>query len=148
MTRKYRSQFAIAFGKLLAAIGLLGWMTSAGAQTNTEYQIPNSLNGGVPSGAGITAGPDGALWFTLASGIGRITTGGAITAFPLPDAGSSPEAITTGPDRALWFTDLTGVPNGAIGRIITSRAITEYPVPTPMSLAAGRSSLPTNTLQL
>ena len=140
---------ALTVGAAVTVMGGLAGTSATKAQIITEYQIPNSVNGSAPSGIGIAAGPDGALSFTLVSPfggkIGRITTGGAITAFPLPDAGGSPEAITTGPDGTLWFTDLTGVPNGAIGRITTSGAVTEYPVPTPMSLAAGRSSLPANT---
>ncbi len=37
----------------------------------------------------ITTGPDGALWFTeLIDQIGRITTAGVITEFPIPTASS------------------------------------------------------------
>jgi virginiamycin B lyase len=68
---------------------------------------------------GITAGPDGNLWFTdegnLSAGsgkIGRITTSGAITEF---GSLSNPTQITPGPDGNLWFTE-TG--NGKIGRIV------------------------------
>ena len=68
----------------------------------------------------ITAGPDGALWFTGNIGsngvnglIGRITTAGAITEFPIP-SGSTAMDITAGPDGALWFTEL-------IARLAASR---------------------------
>ncbi len=66
---------------------------------------------------GITAGPDGNLWFTEGFGvpagspelaraaIGRITLEGAITEFPLPQADSAPVGITAGPDGNLWFTE-------------------------------------------
>src|SRR3984957_2930993 len=49
----------------------------------TEYTIPTS--GSMP--VGITSGPDGALWFAEQTGrkIGRITTEGEITEFPLPN---------------------------------------------------------------
>ena len=52
-------------------------------------------------------GPDGALWFTEYDGnkIGRITTAGAVTEFPIPTAGSQPSAMTVGPDGALWFIE-------------------------------------------
>src|SRR6266511_208503 len=54
---------------------------------------------------GIAAGPDGALWFTQRfSAIGRITTNGQITEYPL-DPIANPQRITVGPDRALWFTE-------------------------------------------
>jgi len=65
----------------------------------------------------IVSGPDGALWFTnLPKGkLGRITTQGTITEFPLPNsAGSGPTGITSGPDGALWFTDPD---NHEIGRM-------------------------------
>jgi hypothetical protein len=75
----------------------------------------------------ITAGLDGALWFTdnHDNKIGRITTAGTITEFPLPTANSSPAGITAGPDGALWFTE-----RGKIGRITMAGAITEFPLPT------------------
>jgi virginiamycin B lyase len=63
---------------------------------------------------GITAGPDGNLWFAEADHIGRITPAGSITAFPLPTQGSSPEGITAGPDGNLWFTEYIG---NKIGRL-------------------------------
>ena len=72
---------------------------------------------------GITAGPDGALWFTNYdnSSIGRITPGGKVSSFT--DKGiSRPYGITTGPDGALWFTNGTH----AIGRITTSGKIKSF----------------------
>jgi streptogramin lyase len=61
----------------------------------------------------ITAGPDGALWFTNLGNrtnhgsIGRITTSGKVTIY----AGGGidgPGGITVGLDRALWFTNTAG----------------------------------------
>jgi hypothetical protein len=77
---------------------------------------------------GIAAGPDGALWFTEygANNIGRITTSGEITEYPVPTVDSHPWWITAGPDAALWFTEAYAY---KIGRIATSGEITEYPVP-------------------
>jgi streptogramin lyase len=85
----------------LAAIAL-GWPGSAAAQI-MEFPIP-TLNSNPD---GITAGPDGALWFTETDGnkIGRITTSGVITEFPIPTSDSQPSSITVGPDGALWFTE-------------------------------------------
>lgn len=79
------------------------------------------------SGA-ITAGPDGALWFTTEqyqpdAFIGRIATDGTITLFNDPN-GSYPQGITTGPDGALWF----GESNGTIGRITTQGDVTHFTV--------------------
>jgi virginiamycin B lyase len=75
----------------------------------------------------ITTGPDGALWFTEnnADQIGRITTAGSVTEYPLT-VNAGPWGITAGPDGALWFTE-TG--RDKIGRITTAGAVTEYPVP-------------------
>ena len=57
---------------------------------------------------GITAGPDGALWFTEygpKDKIGRITTAGVITQYPVPTSNSGLDGITAGPDGALWFAE-------------------------------------------
>ena len=50
-----------------------------------EFLIPTSPNS---NPTGITAGPDGNLWFTELTGnnTGRITTAGVITEFPVPAA--------------------------------------------------------------
>src|SRR5712691_6897428 len=82
--------------------GLLTVGLAPAATARPEYMrfpIPNSQP------LYITAGPDGNLWFTDYGqiAIGRITTSGAITEFPIPQ-GSQPEGITLGPDGNLWFT--------------------------------------------
>ncbi|MCJ0871558.1 hypothetical protein [Streptomyces sp. AP-93] len=98
----------------------------------TEYPVttPESFP------AGITAGPDRALWFTEsgANKIGRITTGGAVTEFDLPTESSFPFDITQGPDRALWFTEGA---SDQIGRITPTGAITLFPRPNPGGGADG-----------
>ena len=83
----------------------------------------------------ITPGPDGAMWFTEygSNRIGRVTTAGALTEFPLPRPGVGPWDIVAGPDGALWFTETTDAGN-AIGRVTTAGQVTEYPLP---SAAAG-----------
>jgi hypothetical protein len=69
----------------------------------TEFPLPT------PSSYpwGITAGPDGNLWFTEAGSnrIGRITPAGVITTFPLLTSSRDPIGITVGPDGALWFVE-------------------------------------------
>ena len=77
----------------------------------TEFSVPTA--GSFPSG--ITAGPDGNLWFAESAGnkIGRITPTGAVTEFSLP-ASSGLTGITAGPDGNLWFTESDG---NTIGRI-------------------------------
>jgi virginiamycin B lyase len=78
----------------------------------TDFPLPRFMGP-----MGITRGPDGALWFAGSGGncIGRITTSGAITEFPLPTPGSFPLDIVTGPDGALWFTEAHG---NRIGRLM------------------------------
>ena len=79
----------------------------------------------------ITPGSDGALWFTenYSSQVGRITTAGAITEYPMPSP-SQPFVITRGPDGALWFTEWDG---NKVARMTTTGVLTEYPVPTAAS---------------
>jgi virginiamycin B lyase len=117
---------------MTAALLLIAALDSrqAAAQNITEFTIPTPNSG--PSF--IARGPDGALWFTEpgASQIGRITTAGAVTEFPLPASSnpatpSRPGGIVAGPDGALWFTDQGA---GKIGRITTAGSITEFNIPT------------------
>src|SRR5436190_1932063 len=79
-----------------------GEITTAGAIS--EFPLPI---GGGP--AGITAGPDGNLWFAHPPNrIGRITTAGVLTEFPIPTEKAGPIGITAGPDGNLWFTENAG----------------------------------------
>jgi streptogramin lyase len=108
-----------------------------GAATSTQEFTALTVAGG-PNG--ITAGPDGNLWFTEVNSakIGRITPTGAITEFPVPISSSAPYGITRGPDGNLWFTELGG---NKIGRITPTGALTEFAVPTadsrPNQITAG-----------
>jgi uncharacterized repeat protein (TIGR01451 family) len=94
--------------------------------TATFHKFPLPTANAFPFG--ITAGPDGNLWFaeSNSNAIGRITTAGAITEFPAGNGG--PEEIASGPDGNLWFTQELG--KGQIGRITPSGTTTFFPVPT------------------
>ena len=74
---------------------------------------------------GITAGPDGALWFTetTAGTVGSITTAGSINQYSLPSS-FIPRTITSGPDGALWVVG--GLLSTEIFRIATTGEITSY----------------------
>jgi hypothetical protein len=77
---------------------------------------------------GITAGPDGNLWYMATdysgSGLGRITPAGAFTGFfSVSTANSDAVRITAGPDGNLWFTEYGG---SRIGRITPAGVITEF----------------------
>ena len=76
---------------------------------------------------GITPGPDGNLWFADAStkSVGRITTQGQVTEFPVTGSSHFPSAgITQGHDRNIWWADQ----NGAVGRTNTQGQSTNFPV--------------------
>lgn len=103
----------------------------ASAQTFTEFPIGTGTIGG------ITTGPDGNVWFTetTANSIGRITTTGIVTVFPISSAGAHPQQITAGADHNLWFTE-----SRAIGRITIDGVISEFPISfgaSPVSIASG-----------
>jgi len=96
----------------------------------TEYPVPSPAQGNPHV---ITAAPDGNLWFsednTAAGGqsyIGRVTTSGFITMFPIPTLNSRVVGVAVGPDKNIWFCE----PNAQqIGEITSAGQITEYPVP-------------------
>lgn len=56
---------------------------------------------------GVAAGPDGAMWYAQLYNdiLYRVTTGGVVSSFALPNAGSGPLYVTTGPDGNIWFTE-------------------------------------------
>jgi len=91
---------------------------------------------------GITAGPDGNLWYTSfnSSRIGRVTPAGLVTEF---EAGSNPNSgpvgITVGPDGNLWYAMKNA---GLIGRITPNGVVTEFaasavPASGPEGITAG-----------
>src|SRR4051794_35885215 len=89
---------------------------------------------------GITAGPDGNLWFTAPAGdgaIARMTPSGAVTFIPVLTKGGSPASIAAGPDGNLWFTE-TG--SRRIGRMTTQGDVAEFSTGiggTPRQITAG-----------
>ncbi len=113
-------------GSYLGGGTTFGFSAAQNAESVSFNEYPLSNVAPVPSPDAITTGPDGALWFvggTIAGGaIGRITTAGTITEYPVP--GNPQGAIVAGPDGALWFTD-----GSEIARITTSGVVTEYPLP-------------------
>jgi streptogramin lyase len=117
--------------------GGIGEITPTGlgqAQISYPSSDPSILN---PHG--ITAGPDGALWFAN-NGNGNGTTIGRITTSPTTVNSYSgpgvdgPESITPAPDgaQALWFTNYSG---NSIGEITTPTPQTITFTSTPPSAA-------------
>jgi virginiamycin B lyase len=118
--------------------------------TITEFPTPTAS----ANPWGITAGPDGNLWFAEnGTGAGR-TGGGAIgminpvtdTITEFPATNAFPRMITTGADGNLWFTASANRSLGQVGMIgminPATHATFEFTVPTtgdslPMGITAG-----------
>jgi streptogramin lyase len=133
-------------------VGLAG---VARGQVFTEFPIPTADS----RPAGITAGPDGALWFieSASKKIGRITTAGVVTEYAIPAStypgglsavvNTYPHVIAAGADGNLWFPHSVSLGlysyfSSEIGRITTTGVITEFSAfPTlrsqPEAIAAG-----------
>ncbi len=140
-------------GNLVSLDGYV-WFTESYANKIGRLAMDGTLTefplGPAPAGSdastngpwGLTAGPDGNLWFTENFGpiqqIGRMNPlTGVVTQFPLNPLGSQvpdPRSITAGPDGNLWFTELQG---NAIGRITTGGQISLFPVLAPFSIVVG-----------
>src|SRR5262249_30300889 len=111
----------------------IGRISTSGAIT--EWAVPGTSN----NPRGITAGPDGALWFTETGSkkAGRLTTSGTFTQYAL-NSSAEPREIAVGADGALWISE-----SGAnkIGRIATDGTYTEIAIPTasagPLGVALG-----------
>jgi virginiamycin B lyase len=85
----------------------------------TEHPIePRGL-----AGAGLLAkGPDGAFWFGgWDTSIGRMTTAGRTSAFPIAP-GQQVNALIAGPDGRLWFADDR---SAAVHRVTTKGAVSK-----------------------
>lgn len=111
---------------------LVGRMTPDGHVTTYNLPAPHA------GPYSIAVGPDAALWFTEADAVGRITTAGEISRYPVPTV-VRPDlmALIVGPDGAMWFA----APNGnSIGRMGLDGTLTRYalsPSCIPTGMAAG-----------
>ena len=120
--------------------------TGAGADPPTLVVTRFPVPTGIPTS--ITAGPDGALWFvtTETRTVGRITTEGVITQYPLPrttDYDSLGE-ITAGADGSLWVADCASIrrvwfteAGYGIGRMTTNGGMTDFALPNNPPAVAG-----------
>ena len=112
-------------GSVLVAGGL-----NSSVLASAEVYAPSLMTNG------ITAGPDGNLWFTEAGAgrIGNITTNGSITQFQLSNSFAGPgPGITTGSDNNLWFVEAQA---NKIGKITTAGVVTEYPIVTSFEISS------------
>jgi streptogramin lyase len=117
------------------------WLPS----TIVEFPLPPLSFTTTEGALGITAGPDGNVWFTepITGAVGRITPAGQVTEFPTPV--HDPVAITTGPDGNLWFAG-GQLGNGSIGRITPAGQVTEFTLPEMISAASGITAGPDGNL--
>jgi len=129
-----------------ANVAKIGRIDAAG--NVTEFAVPNQNSG--PDD--IVSGPDGALWFTGASGfpdffIGRITTAGQMTGFspcpPTAPCSIVPGGIASGPDGNLWFTEDL---QNAVVRLTPAGTFTFFPIPTPAANPSGITRGPDGAL--
>lgn len=101
----------------------------------TEYRLaPVGATNTLPWG--ITAGPDGNMWFTeyQAGYVGKVTSDGTFTTYSLGRA--SPVDIVVGPDNNLYAGDVYS----NIFQITTSGTVTQFPTPSgssPYGLVVG-----------
>jgi streptogramin lyase len=150
MGRARRFSSSVLRSRAASVMGTLALLIAAGAAATAPAGAVDlcitEFSTGNPDTAnpyGITAGPDGALWFVEngANEIGRITPAGELTEFTITTAYSAAQMITAGPDGNLWFTEFgsSGDHNsGKIGRITPDGDITEFPVyGNPWGIAAG-----------
>ncbi len=115
----------------------------SGVSSITEF----SLSSTPAALSGITAGPDGNLWFTDrgASAIGMINpTTHAISLFPVQTAAAWPCGITPGPDGDLWFTEKCADKIGMINP--TTHTISEFALPSGLDAPVGITAGPDGNL--
>jgi virginiamycin B lyase len=116
---------ALGRSTLLALVGLGALAAPAGAAAVREFVVP-PVDGVPTRPAGITAGPDGALWFAAAgtAQIGRTTTSGTTTLF------SAREQLSTARQIAPpTTTGTTTVPTQTTTPAPTTTTTTEPPPP-------------------
>jgi virginiamycin B lyase len=116
----------LAFGGIVSGPDGAIWFTQGGGNGAGSLIGRMSLKGDITAfpladksanPVGITAVPDGSLWFAelQSNKIGRITQQGSITEYSLPEKTGGPDYIVSGVDRNLWFSSSV---NNYIGRII------------------------------
>jgi streptogramin lyase len=109
---------------LIVIVIVLCVSSLASAQTISYFRASGGPNA-------IASGPDGNLWFTSSEGVGRLTTLGVLTTYPIPSGASS---IVPGPNHLMWF-----VRPGGLGTIDMDGTVAAYDLPyaQPLCLIAG-----------
>src|SRR5258708_33025729 len=84
--------------------------------------------------------PAATISLCVVAGLAEPARALTFTEFPTP---GPPSAITTGPDSALWFIE-----RNQIGRITPAGMVSEFPIPTTNSPAAGIPTCPDGAPEL
>ena len=117
-------------GRITIAVAIFASVAFPGAAlATTGGPVISEFETGLTAGVGlwgITAGPDGNLWFTeeTHNAVGRITPAAVITEFGSGFPTGNPKGIAAGPDGNLWVAMAGG--NGAIARVTKSGEVTEF----------------------
>ena len=94
--------------RVQSSAGVVGHLTSLTSTSVTGIAI------NVPAGPGLrglTAGPDGTMYFTepTANNVARVlinaTSAAGITEYPAPSAGAGLIDVIAGPDGNVWFVE-------------------------------------------
>ncbi len=114
---------ALAGGLGMIVLGALVWPVRPWASRGfVEVRTPHRTD--VP--IGIAAAPDGTIWFTMESAVGRLRDG-AIEKVPRRKADVEPLGLAVDADGTVWYTD---VPMRAIARLSADGRIQSFPLPT------------------
>jgi virginiamycin B lyase len=113
------------WGALVVAVPVLAVGFVAGpAGAGTVGKVSSFAGGGTDDPYGITAGPNGSLWFANFgnNSIGEVSTTGVVSNFTDPSI-DEPVGITAGPNGALWFANFG---NNSIGEITTTGVVSNF----------------------
>ena len=142
LPRRLRVRAAITIAATTAAVLLLAACSATPTYTDNGTIAVHTTPTTASQPEGITAGPDGNMWFVeqAIGKVARITPAGVITEYTI-GPNTFPADIVTGPDGNLWFTE-GGTPSG-IGTIdITTHVVSSFPTTTLLSGPFGIASAP------
>jgi streptogramin lyase len=101
-------------------LGLLLAVTVAQPAAAAPFLERFYMGGASDPGEPVT-GPDGAVWFDVRGGVGRVAADGTVTLRRTP--GVRPRRLTVGPDGAFWFIDFS---HQRVGRMEVHGAVTTF----------------------
>jgi virginiamycin B lyase len=105
-------------GCIMSGCNVVGVLTGRGRFV--VYRTPSGDGPG--QSGGLAKGPDGNVWFTERSHIGKITPSGQITEYGLSNGDTPAGHVTAGGDGQVWFDEAAPSSSGVdtVGRIDTT----------------------------